>query len=99
MDEKDIEKIKKIEDAKKDLDKLDEILSDSTKFRQQSNKVYDDITHKLEYEFYIAAARLKYKLANGNMRFKDIPNYWARRKIIGVLREAVSAYIAVEPLK
>ena len=99
MDERSIEEIKKIKDAKDDLEKIDEILGDTDKFRQQANKVYDDITHKLEYAPYITAARLKYKLSYGDIPFKDITNYMARRKIISVLREAVSAYIEIELLK
>lgn len=99
MDAKDIRKIKSIKDANDDLNKLDELLGDTDKFRLHSNRVYDEITRKPEYAPYIVAARAKYKLAYGDTPFKDITNYMARRKIISILREAVIAYIEIELLQ
>lgn len=99
MDVNDAKKLKDIKDARDDLDIIDDILGNVDKFRLQSNKVYDDITHKARYAPYIAAARVKYQLPYGNIAFKAITNYMARRKIISALREALIAYIEVEVIK
>ncbi|MBQ4443685.1 MAG: hypothetical protein II896_03355 [Clostridia bacterium] len=96
MDEKDIKTIKDLKDAKDDLNKMDEILNDTNKFRAHSNKVYHEIADKIEYLPFIAVERAKYKLHYGDIPFENVTNYWARRKIITMLRQAVLAYIEVE---
>lgn len=99
MREDDIKEIKDIEDAEKDLDKLDEILNDVDKFRLQSNRVYYKITRNTKYTNYIAEAGVLYKLPVGNMRFEDITHYLTRRKAIKMLRHAVNEYLIFEAKK
>ena len=100
MDMKDIEISKRIKaakhlkDANDDLQKLDEILQDSHKFRQQSNQVYHRIVDNPEYFQYIETARAANRIKVGNTSFENVLNYVLRRKIIGMLRQAVCAYIA-----
>lgn len=96
MKDDDIKAIKDLKDAKEDLSKLDEILNDVDKFRMKSNKVYHEITGKIDYAPYIVAARLKNKLTYGRIPFENITNYMSRREIISALRQAVNAYIAAE---
>ena len=90
---KDSKSIKDISDANNDLRKLEDILNDSTKFRQQSNAVYNEIISKIEYAPYILVARVGNNLKYGNTPFEKVTNYLARRKIINMLRQAVQAYI------
>lgn len=80
--------------AAEDIQKINEILADSQKFRQKSNHVYCEIVSKAEYAPYIALARTANNLKPGNVPFEKITEYAMRRKIIGVLREAVIAYEA-----
>lgn len=94
MNEKDIKTIKELKDARDDLRKLEDILNNSTKFRQQSNAIYNEITGKVEYAPYIVVARAGNKLKYGEIPFEKVTNYLARRKIINMLRQAVMAYIA-----
>lgn len=96
MDEKDIKTIIDIKDSRDDLNKLDEILNDTNKFRAHSNKVYHEIADKVDYLPYVIAERAKYKLSYGDIPFENVTNYLARRKIISMLRQAVLAYIEVE---
>ena len=89
-----IKKVKDLKDAKDDLKKLDEILQETHKFRQQSNQVYHRIVDNPEYFQYIEAARAANRIKVGNTSFENVLNYVLRRKIIGMLRQAVCAYIA-----
>lgn len=91
-----IKDIKDMSDARTDLQKLDEILNDRSKFRMQSNKAYHEIADKLDYLPYIVIERTKCNLTYGDIPFEKITNYMARRKIISMLRDAVVAYIIVE---
>ena len=91
-----IKDIKDLSDARTDLQKLDEILNDGSKFRMQSNKVYHEIADKSDYLPYIVIERTKCKLTYGDIPFEKITNYMARRKIISMLRDAVVAYIVTE---
>ena len=90
---------KDVLDANEDIQKINEILADSQKFRQKSNNVYHEIVSKVEYAPYIALARTANNLKPGNVPFEKITEYAMRRKIISVLREAVIAYIANAHLK
>ena len=99
MDLKDIDNAKKLKEAKEDLNKLEEILDDNSKFRVHSNKIYYEITGKSEYASYIVIERAKNKLKYGDLPFEKIAKYLIRRKIIEMLRQAVNAYINVELLK
>ena len=90
---------KDVLDATGDIQKINEILADSQKFRQKSNNVYHEIVSKVEYAPYIALARTANNLKPGNVPFEKITEYAMRRKIISVLREAVIAYIANAHLK
>lgn len=94
MHEKVIKTIKDLKDARDDLRKLEDILNNSTKFRQQSNTIYNEITGKVEYTPYIVVARAGNNLKYGEIPFEKVTNYLARRKIINMLRQAVMAYIA-----
>lgn len=85
-----IKAAKDIIDASGDIQKIDEILADSQKFRQKSNQVYHEIVSKTDYAPYIAVART----ANNHVPFEKITEYAMRRKIMGVLRKAVIAYTA-----
>ena len=91
---KQIKAVKNLKDANDDLRKLDEILQDSHKFRQQSNTVYRKIVGNPEYSKCIAAARVKNKIKPGNTSFENVLDFVLRRKIISMLRQAVIAYIA-----
>ena len=81
-------------DATEDIQKINEILADSQKFRQKSNHVYHEIVSKAEYAPYIALARTANNLKPGNILFEEITDYNTRRLIIRVLRQAIQAYIA-----
>lgn len=96
---KEIKTVKNLKDANDDLRKLDEILEDSHKFRQQSNTVYHRIVGNPEYSQYIAIARETNKIKPGNTSFEKVSDYVLRRKIISMLRQAVSAYIIAEITK
>lgn len=89
-----IKAAKDIIDASGDIQKIDEILADSQKFRQKSNQVYHEIVSKTDYAPYIAVARTANNLKPGNVPFEKITEYAMRRKIMGVLRKAVIAYTA-----
>jgi len=99
MEAKDINEAKKLKDAKEDLNKLEGILNDVSKFRAQSNKVYYEISGKTEYASYIVITRAKNELKYGDLPFEKIAKYMIRRKIIEMLRQAVNSYINVELLK
>ena len=96
---KEIKTVKNLKDANDDLRKLDEILEDSHKFHQQSNTVYHRIVGNPEYSQYIAVARVTNKIKPGNTPFEKVSDYVLRRKIIGMLRQAVNAYIIAEVTK
>ena len=81
-------------DATEDIQKINEILADSQKFRQKSNHVYHEIVSKAEYAPYIALARTANNLKPGNILFEEITDYSTRRLIIRVLRQAIQTYIA-----
>lgn len=91
---KDANDINDIIDANGDIQKINEILADSQKFRQKSNQMYREIAGKTEYAPYIAIARAEHHLKLGNIQFEDITDYKTRRLIICVLRQAIQAYIA-----
>ena len=85
---------KDVLDATGDIQKINEILADSQKFRQKSNHVFHEIVSKAEYAPYIALARTANNLKPGNILFEEITDYNTRRLIIRVLRQAIQAYIA-----
>ena len=91
-----IKDIKDLSDARTDLQKLDEILNDGSKFKMQSNKVYHEIADKSDYLPFIVLERTKCKLTYGDIPFEKITNHMARRRIISMLRNAVVAYIVVK---
>ena len=77
--------VKNLKDANDDLRKLDEILQDSHKFHQQSNKVFHRIFDNPEYSPYITFARAANNIKLGNTSFENVLNFVLRGKNINII--------------
>lgn len=97
MDDKDLEKLKKISDADADIRKIDEVLQDMSAFHKKANYVFENIDKKIEYKKYIVALKTA-KGMHENLQFRELP--FARKiKVFQMLREAITVYkaeIAIE---
>lgn len=91
---KEAEKIKKIADAKKDIDKINEVLSDtSLSFHKKANMVYEDIVKNIDYAPYIGAGKLGANMV-GNIPFSQL-DFNTKRKALRIIRTAITSYATV----
>lgn len=90
MDIKDIEKLKKIADANKDIDIINELLQDMSKFRKKANSLFEKIDKNIDYKKYIIALKSA-KGMNGNLQFKDL-HFMGQIKVFQMFREAITMY-------
>lgn len=95
--QEDIKKAKKIKDAEEMIEKIDELLSDSSLFRHQADSLYDKISKNIDYAPFIATAKVASGMS-GNISFKQLP-YQPKRNALVMIRDAIKVYIAEELTK
>lgn len=87
----DIEKIKKSADAQKDIDKINELLIDSShSFHKRANSLYEDIEKNSDYAPYIAMAKVGRKMG-GNIPFSQL-QFIPKRNVLVMTRDAIEMY-------
>lgn len=87
----DIEKIKKLADAQKDIDRINEVLSASShSFHKRANLLYEDIEKNSDYLPYIAIAKVG-KRMTGNIPFSQL-EFIPKRNALIMIRDAIKAY-------
>ena len=89
-----IHKAKKIKDAEDTIEKINELLSDSSLFRHQADSLYDKISRNMDYALFIATAKVASGMS-GNIPFKQLP-YLLKRNALVMIRDAIKAYVAKE---
>ena len=89
-----IEKARKIKDAYDDIDKINEILHNSTLFHRRAEHLYEDLSKNIDYYPYIAASKKANKM-DGNIPFKDL-SYKYQLNVFLMIRDAISAYVVYE---
>lgn len=87
-----IDKAKKIKDAEEMIEKIDELLSDSSLFRHQADSLYDKISKNIDYAPFIATAKAASGMG-GNIPFKELL-YKPKRMALMMIRDAIKAYVA-----
>ena len=87
-----IDKAKKIKDAEEMIEKIDELLSDSSLFRHQADSLYDKISKNIDYAPFIATAKAASGMG-GNIPFKELL-YKTKRMALMMIRDAIKAYVA-----
>ena len=92
-----IDKAKKIKDAEEMIEKIDELLSDSSLFRHQADSLYDKISKNIDYAPFIATAKAASGMG-GNIPFKELL-YKTKRMALMMIRDAIKVYIAEELTK
>ena len=75
-------KIKKIIDAQKDIDEINNALNDIDYFHNKSDEIYEKINNNKEYTIYIQIMKNKFNM-NGNNNFKVL-SYRFKREIFKV---------------
>lgn len=86
-----IDKAKKIKDAEEMIEKIDELLSDSSLFRHQADSLYDKISKNIDYAPFIATAKAASGMG-GNIPFKELL-YKPKRMALMMIRDAIKVYI------
>ena len=89
-----VDKAKKIKDAEDDIKKIEDLLSDSSLFRHQTDLLYDRISKNVDYAPFIAAGKAASRMV-GNIPFKQLP-YQPKRNALIMIRDAIRAYMAKE---
>ena len=85
---------KKLKDANSDIDKINEILDDTSLFHHKADDLYNELSKNTDYEPYIFAAKTA-KGMIGNIPFRDLKHY-QKRNVFAMIREAITTYIAKE---
>ena len=87
----DIEKIKKLSDAQKDIDKINELLLYSShSFHKRANSLYEDIEKNSDYAPYIAIAKVGRKMT-GNIPFSQL-QFVLKRYVLIMIRDAIQLF-------
>ena len=85
---------KKLKDANSDIDKINEILDDTSLFHHKADDLYNELSKNTDYAPYIFAAKTA-KGMIGNIPFRDLKHY-QKRNVFAMIREAITTYIAKE---
>ena len=99
MDNKDLEKLKKLADANNDIGKINDLLNDMSQFNRKANSLFENIDKNSDYKKYIIALKSA-KGMNGNLQFKELP-FIEKIRVFQMLREAITAYkteVSIEEL-
>jgi len=89
-----IELAKKLTDANVDIKKIEKVLNDVSAFNYKADELYEELSKNTDYALYISLAKLAKKM-NGNRQFREL-NYFQKRKVLVMIKEAIKAYIAKE---
>ena len=89
-----VDKAKKLQDANNDIEKIDEMLSDTPTFHHKADSLYEELIKNSDYSKYIIAAKIA-KCMMGNLQFKQLP-FLQKRNVFVMIRESISAYILNE---
>lgn len=92
-----VDKAKEIKEAEDTIEKIDELLSDSSLFRHQADSLYDKILKNMDYAPFIATAKVASGMS-GKIPFKQLP-YLPKRNALIMIRDAIKAYIVAEIAK
>lgn len=93
-DYKFLDKIKKIIDAEKDIDEINNVLNDIDYFHNKSEEIYDKINNNKDYTIYIQIMKNKFNM-NGNNHFKVL-SYRFKREIFKMFITSIKLYIVKE---
>lgn len=93
-DYKFLDKIKKIIDAQKDIDEINNALNDINYFHSKSDEIYEKINCNKEYTIYIQIMKNKFNM-NGNNNFKVL-GYRFKREIFKMFISSINLYIRKE---
>ena len=93
-DYKFLDKIKKIIDAQKDIDEINNALIDIDYFHNKSDEIYEKINSNIEYTIYIQIMKNKFKM-NGNNQFKVL-DYRFKREVFKMFIASINLYITKE---
>lgn len=93
-DYKFLDKTKKIIDAQKDIDEINNTLNDIDYFHSKSDEIYEKINSNKEYTIYIQIMKNKFNM-NGNNHFKVL-SYRFKREIFKMFVSSINLYITKE---
>lgn len=93
-DYKFLDKIKKIMDAQKDIDEVNNALNDINYFHNKSEEIYEKINNNKDYTIYIKIMKNKLNM-NGNNHFKVL-SYRFKREIFKLFVASINLYIIKE---
>ena len=93
-DYKFLDKIKKIIDAYRDIDEINNALNDIDYFHIKSNEIYERINSNKEYTIYIQIMKNKFNM-NGNNQFKVL-DYRFKREVFKIFVASINLYITKE---
>lgn len=85
---------KKMKEANSDIEKINEILDDTSLFHHKADDLYNELSKNFDYATYIFAAKSA-KGMLGNIPFRDLKHY-QKRNVFAMIREAITTYIAKE---
>ena len=91
MDEKDLEKLKKIIEAKKDIDKIDEVTRTTYNLQKYANSVYEKTYNKSDYAKFILNEKTKQGL-DGNLSFYVL-NIDVKKSVLKMVKLAIQKYL------
>ena len=93
-DYKFLDKIKKIIDAQRDIDEINNALNDIDYFHIKSDEIYERINSNKEYTIYIKIMKNKFSM-NGNNDFKVL-GYRFKREVFKMFVASINLYITKE---
>ena len=93
-DYKFLDKIKKIIDAQKDIDEINNALIDIDYFHNKSEEIYEKINNNKDYIIYIQMMKNKFNM-NGNNQFKVL-DYRFKREVFKMFIASINLYITKE---
>ena len=93
-DYKFLDKIKKIIDAQKNIDEINNALIDIDYFHNKSDEIYEKINSNREYTIYIQIMKNKFNM-NGNNHFKVL-DYRFKREVFKMFIASINLYITKE---
>lgn len=89
-----LDKIKKIIDAQKDIDEINNALNDTSYFHDKSDEIFEKIINNKEYVIYIQIMKTKFNM-NGNKQFKVL-DYRFKRNVFKMFISSIDLYITKE---
>ena len=90
MKNKDYDVIKKIKEANDDIDKLNELLNNVSKFHKNANDLFEKINSKIDYIVYINALKIQNNM-NGKVPFHAL-SYKDKILVFKMLIDAINNY-------